>query len=55
MIEKENWKEHILEGITLIQQGCFEKDSTYCSDCPLDKYCLKIGEAPLYWDIEEDE
>ena len=50
-----DWKEKIFKGIKLIKQGCFEKDPTWCSDCPLYKYCELIGEAPLYWDVEEDE
>jgi len=55
MTEKETWKEKILKGIKLIQQGCSEKDPTYCSGCPLDNHCSEIGEAPLHWDIEIEE
>ena len=54
MAEKEIWKEHILKGIKLIQQGCFEKDPTYCCDCPLYECCLEIDKSPLHWDIKEE-
>ena len=43
-----NWKEKMLEGMRLLQEGCVDNPSWgECVNCPFDKYCTALMDAEL--------
>ena len=42
-----DWKEKMLEGMRLLQEGCDENPSGECVNCPFDKYCTALMNAEL--------
>lgn len=45
-----DWKEKVIIGMTLIQEGCAEAGNDNCINCPFENCNFPLG-----WDVKSEE